>query len=69
MFLITPAMGAGCSGGPVFLTSDRGTPDTLLGIYVSTYFDQSGGKLSSVVPARNIIALITETMGAKKDKR
>jgi hypothetical protein len=69
MFLITPAIGAGCSGGPVFLTTDRGEADVLLGIYITTYFDASGGKLSSVVPARQIIELITENVGSKKDKR
>ena len=66
VFLITPAIGAGCSGGPVFLTTDRGDADTVLGIYVATYFDESGGKLSSVVPARQIMELITETVEGKK---
>jgi len=65
-FLITPAIGAGCSGGPVFLTSDHGDADRILGIYVATYFDESGGKLSSVVPARQIVELITETIEGKK---
>lgn len=69
MFLITPAIGAGCSGGPVFLTTDRGEADALLGIYVTTYFDASGGKLSSVVPARLIIELITEAVGGKGGTR
>jgi hypothetical protein len=68
MFLITPAIGAGCSGGPVFSTTDRGEAETLLGIYVSTYFDSSGGKLSSVVPARQIAELITEVLEGLKDK-
>jgi hypothetical protein len=69
MFLISPAIGAGCSGGPVFLTTDQGEATTLLGIYVTTYFDASGGKLSGVVPARQIIELISETVGNRKDQR
>jgi len=36
--------------------------------YVSTYFDSSGGKLSSVVPAKQIAELITEVVEGKKDK-
>ncbi|EDY20959.1 hypothetical protein CfE428DRAFT_1252 [Chthoniobacter flavus Ellin428] len=68
MFLITPAIGAGCSGGPVFSTTDRGEAEAVLGIYVSTYFDSSGGKLSSVVPARQIAELITEVVGDRKEK-
>lgn len=68
MFLITPAIGAGCSGGPVFSTTDRGEAEALLGIYVSTYFDSSGGKLSSVVPAKQVAELITEVVEGRKEK-
>jgi hypothetical protein len=65
MFLVTPAIGAGCSGGPAFLTNERGEPEELVGMYVATYPDNTGGKLSSLVPARQILELIKETTGGE----
>lgn len=68
MFLVGPGIGAGCSGGPVYLATESGRVEDLVGIYVSTYFDNTGGKLSAVVPAQYIAELVTQTLADQKGK-
>ncbi len=69
MYLVGPGIGAGCSGGPVYLATESGCVGDLVGIYVSTYFDNTGGKLSGIVPAQYIAELVTQTLAEQKEKK
>ncbi len=49
-----PVVGAGCSGGPVFKSSDDVTQCDLVGMYIGMAYDPTGVKLSKIVPSRII---------------
>ena len=68
MYLVGPGIGAGCSGGPVSLATESGRVEDLVGAYVATYFDATGGKLSGIVPAQYIAELVTLTLANPKEK-
>jgi hypothetical protein len=50
----SPVFGAGCSGCPVFLTQDEPTDVRIAGMCVGMVFDNTGVKLSKLIPAHVI---------------
>lgn len=50
----TPAAAAGTSGGPVFVSAAHAELPAIVGMYVGVTGDNTGGKLSKLVPARLI---------------
>ena len=60
-----PTVGAGCSGGPVFLSLENHDRVVVVGMYVGMMFDNSGVKLSKIIPTRVIreAVKLTSTIG------
>lgn len=58
-----PTVGAGCSGGPAFLSQADASSVRIVGMYVGMVLDNSGVKLSKLVPA----AAILEFLRASRD--
>ncbi|QDT11019.1 trypsin-like peptidase domain-containing protein [Planctomycetes bacterium K23_9] len=50
----SPALGQGTSGGPAFLGDQSDGDLTVVGMYIGVVKDETGGKLSKMVPARLI---------------
>lgn len=70
MLYAIPAVGAGCSGGPVFQSTADREEVKVVGMYVGVMFDPTGAKLSKIVPARVVRAAIermTETQSSPQD--
>ncbi|MCA8984104.1 MAG: hypothetical protein R3C12_08345 [Planctomycetaceae bacterium] len=53
-----PTVGAGCSGGPVFLASEDASATSVVGMYIGLMVDTTGAKLSKIIPARILRAAI-----------
>ena len=49
-----PVVGAGCSGGPVFVALEAPTEVRVVGMYIGLVYDPSGTKLSILIPSRMI---------------
>jgi hypothetical protein len=60
-----PVVGAGCSGGPVFLSVAAADDPRVVGMYVGLHFDGSGVKLAKVVPSRIIRAALCRAAAAQ----
>jgi len=53
-----PTVGAGCSGGPVFLSTAESDDVKVVGMYVGLKGDDTGAKLSRIIPSRVIRAAV-----------
>jgi hypothetical protein len=58
MIYAIPAVGAGCSGGPVFQSADDTDEAKVVGMYIGVMFDPTGAKLSKIIPARVVRSAI-----------
>ena len=56
----SPPLAQGTSGGPAIITADDATCEAVVGMYIGVMNDQSGAKLSKLVPSRLIKQLINE---------
>lgn len=55
-----PVVGAGCSGGPVFLNQQDPAEATVVGMCIGLYQDKHGFKLNKVVPAHLLLAFLRQ---------
>ncbi len=70
MLYAIPAVGAGCSGGPVFQSAADTGEVKVVGMYIGVMFDPTGAKLSKIIPARVVrsaIERMTETQSSPQD--
>jgi hypothetical protein len=63
-----PAMGAGSSGGPVFLAREDPNDVQVVGMCVGIVFDKSGAKYSKLVPARALRESVIELTATPPEK-
>ena len=58
--LVTPAVGSGYSGGPVFVGSEQSPAESCIGLVSGGQGDGSGAKLSRIVPSRFVAELLQQ---------
>lgn len=63
----TPAIASGTSGGPIFIATDQEEDPAIVGMHVGVEADETGGKLSKLVPAR-IIRIAIESHPIASDE-
>lgn len=66
-----PTVGAGCSGGPVFLSTAEVDDVKVVGMYIGLQGDATGAKLSKIIPSRIIrtaIERIAETQSDNEEE-
>ncbi|OYP35831.1 serine protease [Rhodopirellula sp. MGV] len=54
----TPTVAQGCSGGPAFVVDAETESFQIIGMYIGVVADESGAKLSKMVPARVIAEML-----------
>lgn len=66
--MVSPPAGRGCSGGPVFVHYEDPTVVKCLGLHAGVNADDTGSKLSRIVPARFIRETILAAQKAAAEK-
>lgn len=61
-----PTVGSGTSGGPVFMAHEDSKQVELVGMYIGFLSDESGSKLSKLVPSRVIREFVSSSSSSSE---